>query len=94
MPAAKVKCQIYIAENMEWSFRIIRGSRIIIGPEETYKTRGGVRRAVRSIAEISTGFSGSQLSSACFDCLDAEMIEWNNRKPNGYGSKPSQRYRR
>ncbi len=95
MPAAKVKCEIFIAQNMQWGFRIVRGSRITLAPGETYKLRGGVRRAVRELAAISnsnpeTNFAAlSPLQSACLIALDYEQARWNNRKFSGYGKIPT-----
>ncbi len=93
MPAAKVKCEIYVAQNMEWGFRIVRGSRITLAPGETYKLRGGVRRAVRALAAIATDSSSSSwaspLQAACLSELDREQAQWNNRLYNGYGQNPT-----
>lgn len=80
---AKVKCHIWKAANGEWTFHIIRGARITLVPGETYQLRGGARRAVRALAEISTDRSlqsyVSQLQAACLKELGDEQKRWDLR---------------
>lgn len=86
MPAAKVTCRLYVAANDEWSFHIRRGSRIILTAGETYKLRGGARRAVRNLAAITSSFGcvANQLQDACLHELDREQATWNVRKRPSY----------
>lgn len=84
MAAAKLKLEIKTAINGEWYFHVIRGSRVILTPGETYKQRGGVRRAVKALAEISTDKSStswvSPLQAAALQGLRVEQDAWNKRK--------------
>lgn len=80
-----IKVEIYQAANNEFSFRVKGGNaRITLWPGETYKTRGAVRRAVRTLARWAASTAndvvGSPLYDACHAALDAEQEAWNNRK--------------
>lgn len=82
--AGKVHVEIFKTVNGQFSFRVKRGGNIILGPEEAYKLRGGVRRAVRSLATVATdeslGSYVSPLQAACWAELDREQAAWNSRK--------------
>lgn len=90
MPVKKtIRAELFVAENEEWSFRIIAGNgRITMGPGETYKLRGGARRALRTLMEASCSSPGlnSPLAHACAEELDREQAAWDKRKkPAGKG---------
>lgn len=75
--SARVKVELYEARNGQWSYRVIRGARIIIVPGETYVTRAGARRALRSLADISTdspSIAGSRLHAACVAELERDRL--------------------
>jgi len=82
--SARLKVEIYQATNTEWSFRVIRGARIILVPGETYKLRGGVRRAVRNLAGIATDHmmvsAVSALQAEALAALEREQREWDARR--------------
>lgn len=84
-----IKVEIYRAANQEFSFRVKGGNaRITLTPGETYKTRGAVRRAVRTLARWSEAASlldQTPLETACYKALEDEQTDfwtdfWNNRK--------------
>lgn len=74
--SARLKVELYQARNKQWSFRVIRGARIIIVPGETYSSHGGVRRALRNLAAIATDTSSaswvSPLQAACLLALELD----------------------
>lgn len=74
--SARLKAEFIHARNGQWSFHVIRGSRIILTPGETYKTHAGARRAMRSLATISTDTSStsyvSPLQAACLLALETD----------------------
>lgn len=82
--SARLKVEVYRAKNNEWSFRVIRGARIVLVAGETYTQRGGARRAVRNLAAICADTSSaswtSPLESACLEGLAAEDRAWKARK--------------
>lgn len=92
MPIKKtIRAELYVAGNREWSYRIIAGNgRITLSPGETYKLRGGARRALRSLGDSATFMAAttagrgdpirSPLSRAISDELDREQAAWNARK--------------
>lgn len=79
----RLKVEIYRAANKQRSFRVTRGSRIILTPGETYRVRGGVRRAVRNLAGIATDHmiagSVSQLQADALAALEREQRAWDAR---------------
>lgn len=91
MPIKKtIRAELYVAGNREWSYRIIAGNgRITLTPGETYKLRGGARRALRSLARDAsavtqdwpgTGSVLSPLALAVQKELARENAAWNARK--------------
>lgn len=86
--SAQLKVQIYQSKIVgmtlaQWSYRVVRGARIILTPNEFYALRGGVRRAVRNLATISLPVHDTvtitPLAEACYVELDAENARWKAR---------------
>lgn len=82
--SSRLQVELYQARNKEWSFRVIRGARITLVAGETYKVRGGARRALRSLATVCTDSSSSSwvspLQAACLKELADEQRRWDARK--------------
>lgn len=73
-------CRIFRTKNLQWSFRIKRQGHVTLGPEEAYKSRQGVRRAVDSLRKQcldgSNQFFASPLAGAFGLALIIEAEEW------------------
>lgn len=95
MPIKKtIRAELFQAKNKEWSYRIIAGNgRITLTPGETYKLRGGARRALRQLGREATcapkktaddpmalHCQSSPLSIAVLQELSRENAAWNARK--------------
>lgn len=71
--SARLKAELFKAENGQWAFRVIRGARIIIVPGETYTSRAGAKRALRNLAAIATGTSSTSWVSPLQAAYLAEL---------------------